>query len=211
MERGKVKHSNNGDSCFSLFEKIHFVLLSAPSRPTAPHPPRPELNSSRCLLLPGLIREWEKQDGGREREMRGEKNRVHGHNELYVEECGRNITAIQLIPGVYQLQTGSADRRDGSLTRQTEVHYGFTAVCFEWRSNAISQVICEVVWTGVISTKSMIVHSSQMYWCCYLITEVCSYQRGLTLKFLLATSQSGRLAYSRLTQPGWLYWHVALS
>ena len=31
MEWGKVKHSNNGDSCFSLFEKIHFVLLSAPS------------------------------------------------------------------------------------------------------------------------------------------------------------------------------------
>lgn len=31
MERGKVKHSNNGDSCFSLFEKIHFVLLSAPN------------------------------------------------------------------------------------------------------------------------------------------------------------------------------------
>lgn len=31
MERGKVKHSNNRDSCFSLFGKIHFVLLSAPS------------------------------------------------------------------------------------------------------------------------------------------------------------------------------------
>lgn len=50
MEWGKVKHSNNGDSCFSLFEKIHFVLLSAPSSS-----PRPALNSSRRLLLPGLI------------------------------------------------------------------------------------------------------------------------------------------------------------
>lgn len=65
MERGKVKHSNNGDSCFSLFEKIHFVLLSAPSSS-----PRPALNSSRCLLLLGLIRERE-----REREDRGKGER----------------------------------------------------------------------------------------------------------------------------------------
>lgn len=40
MEWGKVKHSNNGDSCFSLFEKIHFVLLSAPSS-NPPNPPTP--------------------------------------------------------------------------------------------------------------------------------------------------------------------------
>lgn len=38
MERGKVKRSNNGDSCFSLFEKIHFVLLSSRSSPPS-NPP----------------------------------------------------------------------------------------------------------------------------------------------------------------------------
>lgn len=74
MERGKVKHSNNGDSCFSLFEKIHFVLLSAPSSS-----PRPALNSSRCLLLLGLIRERERerrQGEGREGDDGGEKKRA---------------------------------------------------------------------------------------------------------------------------------------
>lgn len=81
-------------------------------------PPRPALNSSRCLLLPALIRESEKRQGEereREREtdremMGGEEERGPGHNELYVEECGGNITAVQLIPELYQLQSGSTQR-----------------------------------------------------------------------------------------------------
>lgn len=102
-----MKHSNNGDSCFSLFEKIHFVLLSAPSSS-----PRPALNSSRCLLLLGLIREREREKtGGREKgRRRGREEKSPGHNELYVEECGKNITVVQLIPGLYQLQSGSTQR-----------------------------------------------------------------------------------------------------
>lgn len=93
MEWGKVKHSNNGDSCFSLFEKIHFVLLSALSSNPPNSPPRPQsaLNSSPRLLLPGLIRGSEKQAGeGREGDWHNGKSA--GHNELHVEKCGRNLS-----------------------------------------------------------------------------------------------------------------------
>jgi len=86
MERAKVKHSNNGDSCFSLFEKIHFVLLSAPSSS-----PRPALISSHCLLLPGMIRdsEWERES---EREREREKGRWAGEEKSSWSQwtsCGR--------------------------------------------------------------------------------------------------------------------------
>lgn len=98
-----MTHSNNGDSCFSLFEKIHFVLLSAPSSSA-----RPARNSSHCLLLPRLIRESERTQG--ERRESGGDEREKKRDLVPVNFLQRNMTAVQLIPELYQLQSGSTQR-----------------------------------------------------------------------------------------------------
>lgn len=70
MERGKVKHSNNRDSCFSLFGKIHFCIVIGSEQ----LPPRPGLNTSRRLLGHRLDKRARRRAAA-EREKKKEKKK----------------------------------------------------------------------------------------------------------------------------------------
>jgi hypothetical protein len=75
MEWRKVKHSNNGDSCFSLLEKNPFVLLSHT------HVPWLLFNSAFLLFLPLILKKKKK-------------------DTMNSEENGRHIPVFQLSLGV---------------------------------------------------------------------------------------------------------------
>lgn len=92
-------------------------------------PPRPALNSSRCLLLPGLIRDSEKRQG--EREMRGRRKEPWPQWTL----CRRMWQEYQSSPThPWALSTpnwfNTEIKMGGRASRAEELLYGFTVIRF---------------------------------------------------------------------------------